>query len=83
MYDHIHEKIKVNAEFHPGKNPDIKSFIWHDKTHVIEKCTLVTKARHGRELVWLFHVVTATDAFKLRLDTEELNWWLEEHTWTE
>jgi hypothetical protein len=81
MYDSIHEKIQVTARFQPGKRPDIKSFTWKDKEHVVEQVTLVSKARKGREVVWLFNVATKTAAFKLRFDTDSLTWWLEQHTW--
>lgn len=81
MYDKIHERITVKAIFEPGKRPRIKSFIWQGSEHIITRITLVNQARRGRELVWLFHVTTETMAFKLRLDTDSMSWWVEEKSW--
>jgi hypothetical protein len=81
MYQPIHEKISVTAVFLPGKNPRLISFVWQDKEYLVEKLTLVTRAKHGREAIWMFHITTKTAAFKIRLDTESLTWWVEEYTW--
>ena len=80
MYLSVHEPITAVAEFKHG-HPEVKSFTWQARDYQVLKTTLRLKARKGRELVWLFCVTTATAAFKLRLDTDSLNWWLEEHTW--
>lgn len=81
MYDHVHEKITVVASFSPHKRIEINSFVWKEKQYQIKQVTLVTKARKGREVVWMYHVVTDNMAFKLRLDTDSMTWWLEEFTW--
>lgn len=80
MYDYIHEPITVIAEFRTPK-PQVHRFTWQQREHVVKALNLVTKARKGRDLVWLFHVSTDTGAYKLRLDTDTLQWWLEELTW--
>ncbi len=81
MYDPIHEQITVSAVFEPGKRPQIHKFIWNNTLHTVTGQTLITKARKGRELVWMFHITTDTMAFKIRLDTDTMNWWLEEMSW--
>lgn len=83
MYEPIHEKIAVAATFEPGSRPRIHQFVWQNRTYKIIRTTMVNKARRGRESVWLFHVTTETMAFKIRLDTDSLIWWLEELTWDE
>ena len=83
MYEKIHEKIAVAATFEPGRRPQIHLFTWKDRTHKIIRTTLVNKARRGREAIWLFHITTESMAFKIRLDTDTLTWWLEELTWDE
>lgn len=82
MYEPVHEKIQVIAEFSAGKGK-VKSFTWRDKDYQVIEQTLEVKASHGRETVWIFYVVTESAAFKLRLDTDSLNWYLEEFTWQE
>lgn len=82
MYDPIHDKIEVSASFKAGKI-DVTSFTWHSKDYLVKDITLCVKARRGREVVWLLQVVTDTGAFKLRFDTDTLQWWLEEYTWEE
>jgi hypothetical protein len=81
MYEHVHQQISVTASFLPGQRPVISQIEWQGKKYKIEATTLVTHARRGREAVWLFHVMTKTASFKLRLDTDSLTWWLEELTW--
>lgn len=82
MYDTIHEKISVVAEF-TGAQITIKSFTWKEHLYDVLAVNLKVKANHGEEVVWLFSVSTATAAFKLRFDTGSLQWYLEELTWDE
>ncbi|MCA9378799.1 hypothetical protein KC640_00060 [Candidatus Dojkabacteria bacterium] len=81
MYDSMHTKISVVADFPGGGKVEIKHFTWEGKKYEVEKTHLITKAHRGRETVWLFHISTQNAAFKLRLDTDSLIWYLEELTW--
>lgn len=81
MYDPLHTKISVIAEFPGNGKVIVKSFTWEGKKYEVEKVHLITKAHKGRETIWLFHVSTHNAAFKLRLDTDSLVWYLEELTW--
>lgn len=83
MYDKLHEKIQVTATFASNGKAIIERFTWKNKDYPVTEVTLITKAYHGRDTVWMFHVVTPTAAFKLRFDTDTMNWWLEESTWEE
>lgn len=80
MYEPIHEKIKVLVEFN-NHRLKIINFEWQGREHVVEQINLVTKARKGRELVWVYYVSNEAAAYKLRYDTESITWWLEEITW--
>lgn len=82
MYDPIHEQISVKVEFN---NHDLRiiSFDWQGREHLVDKINLITKARKGRELVWVYYVSNSGGAYKLRYDTESVTWWLEEVTWEE
>lgn len=82
MYDPVHEKIKVDAIFENGK-VSVTRFKWKNKVYKVDQVTLVTKAYRGRDAVWLVYVTTLTAAYKLRFDTDTLNWWMEEFTWSE
>lgn len=82
MYDPVHEKIKVDAIFENGK-VSVTRFKWKDKVYKVNEVTLITKAYRGRDTVWLVYVTTLTAAYKLRFDTDTLNWWMEELSWEE
>lgn len=82
-YTPVHEKISVEAKFSIGGKLEVTSFIWKDKEYTVSEVTFVSKAYRGRDTVWLVHVATHSAAFKLRFDTDTLNWWLEEFTWEE
>jgi galactose mutarotase-like enzyme len=80
-YDYVHEPITVTAAFPPRGRVKITSFEWQGKTYTVDKVNLSTRANKGEARVWLFSVSTKTAAFKLRLDTDTLQWWMEEFTW--
>lgn len=82
MYEQIHARIEVTAIFTPHRLK-IEKFTWEGRDYIINQINLVTKARKGRELVWLYYVSNDNAAYKLRYDTESLIWWLEEITWEE
>lgn len=80
MYEPIHEKIQVLVEF-TNHRLKIISFEWQGREHIVDQINLITKARKGRELVWVYYVSNQGAAYKLRYDTESITWWLEEITW--
>ena len=82
MYDNIHEPIEVDAAFVPGKII-IKGFVWNSKNYEVQGIHLVSRARRGRDPVWLFSLSTENEAFKLRFDSATLQWFLEEYVWDE
>ncbi len=81
MYEEVHEQISVAVCFKKGTKPKITSFVWRENRYDVEEVHLVSRARKGRECVWIFNVSTKSSAFKIRLDTDTLSWYLEELTW--
>jgi len=55
-----------------------KWLIWRERRYQIEKIGLHHTYREGRTLYHVFSVVSDTLFLKLRLDTENLTWCLEE-----
>jgi hypothetical protein len=72
MAEVVDEQVKVGMSNTP------KWVKWKNRIHQIEKVGLHYTFREGRVLYHIFSVVTKTMYMKLRLDTETLNWKLEE-----
>lgn len=51
---------------------------WNSRTYIIKKIGYHYKRRDGRFIYHIFSVATDTLAFKLKLDTETLFWYVEE-----
>lgn len=81
-YEYIHQPINTYIHAQKGKF-FIKAFEWEGSTYKITHNNLIAKAKKGTIPVYLFAVSNETAAFKLRFDTDTLNWWLEEITWVE
>ena len=72
MTELIDEKVKVGMSDFP------KWVKWKGRIHKIEKVGFHHQFRQGRVLYHVFSVSTKTLSMKLILDTETLNWRLEE-----
>jgi hypothetical protein len=72
MAEAINESVKV------GMSDSPKWVKWKNRIHKVEKVGLHYTFREGRVLYHIFSVSTKTLCMKLRLDTETLNWKLEE-----
>ena len=72
MTEVVNEKVKVGMSDAP------KWVKWKNRIYKIEKIGLHYTFREGRVLYHMFSVSTKTLCMKLRLDTETLNWKLEE-----
>jgi len=79
-YEYIHDSIDVWVQFEKQK-PQIRAFAWKNKLYKITSLNLITKASNGTVPVHLFSVSNNKGAFKIRLDTDTLSWWLEEIYW--
>lgn len=51
---------------------------WQGRTYLIKQVAYHHKARRGRTIFHIFHVTDGTNDYKLNLDTETLQWVLEE-----
>ena len=72
MTEAVDEKVTVGMS-------DIPKWVkWKNRIYKIDKIGLHYTFREGRALFHIFSVSTNTLAMKLKLDTETLNWKLEE-----
>lgn len=74
----MEDEISVQVVFH-GKKVLPKLFKWQNKIHKIEKVNLVHKAKYGDILFFFFSVSNENQFYKLRLNTQELNWYIVEY----
>jgi len=72
MTEAVDEKVSV------GMSDSPKWVGWKNRIYKVDKIGLHYTFREGRVLFHIFSVSTKTLAMKLRLDTETLNWKLEE-----
>lgn len=75
----VEEKVSVITIFdsHTGEVRPIK-IEWHNRVYVVKKIGYHHKVRMGRTLLHYFSVQSETVYFKLRVDTDNLHWTLEE-----
>jgi hypothetical protein len=79
MLEHISEKVSVIAVYDAGKGTAMPwRFSWHGRTITISKLGLHHTTYYGRALQHIFSVTDGSLAFRFRLDTETLQWTLEE-----
>lgn len=79
MNEKIFEKISVIFSYNTEKNTTIPYKIrWRLRDYFIKKLAYHHKVREGRELIHIFHVTDGNLDFRLRFNTESLNWILEE-----
>lgn len=79
MIEKISVLVSVGVVFnHKTRKVIPKWVLWEGKTYQIVKIGLHHTFREGRTLYHVFSVVTKTLFFRLRLDTENLFWRLEE-----
>lgn len=79
MIEYINEQIDCICVY--KKSPSIvvpQKIKWNGRVYKITKLGYHHKRRDGRYIYHIFSVSTDTLAFKLKLDTETLRWWLEE-----
>jgi len=79
MQETINEKISVITKYDrmTGAVLPIK-FRWQGREYRVIKLAYYHKFRQGRNICHIFHVTDGATDFKLRLDTENLHWTLEE-----
>lgn len=70
--------LKLSEMVDVGMSKEPKWVKWKNKIYKIEKVGLHHTFREGRTLYHAFSVVTKTLFFRIVLDTDTLNWKLEE-----
>ncbi|PIU36949.1 hypothetical protein CO005_02710 [Candidatus Roizmanbacteria bacterium CG_4_8_14_3_um_filter_34_9] len=79
MQEKMFEKISVIFSYNAEKNRSIPYKIrWRLRDYFIKSLAYHHKVREGRELLHIFHVTDGNLDFKIRFNTEDLNWILEE-----
>jgi hypothetical protein len=55
-----------------------KKMIWQGRTYTFTQLAYHHKQRYGRTVMHIFHLTDGSKDFRLRFDTEDLTWFLEE-----
>jgi len=79
MLEKINEVVSVIASYNSEKNRFIPyKMRWRLRDYFIKRLAYHHKVREGRNLSHIFHVTDGNLDFRMRFDTEDLNWILEE-----
>jgi hypothetical protein len=73
----INEPIHVLASFREHTVRPL-AFVWGQHKYTITKVNLVHRARKGRDTLYFFSVSDDANYFKIRFDTGDMSWELEE-----
>ena len=77
MYETIKERIKVAAVFERGKVKPLL-FSWKGKKQTIKSINLIHSADIGSSKCLFFSVSTDSGEYKIKYDTKDLIWSLEQ-----
>ena len=79
MIEKVNEPVSVNFMFDSQKRSvEPKALVWNGRLYAISKIGLHHTFRKGRTLYHVFSVASKSLFFRLVLNTESLNWKLEE-----
>ncbi len=79
MQEIIQEKVSVLTVYDRSNGLVMpKKMKWQGRLYNIDKIGYHHKVKEGNKLIHIFSVCNQTLAFRLRLDTETLQWTLEE-----
>lgn len=79
MNEKIFESVSVIASYNHEKNRFIPyKMRWRMRDYFIKRLAYHHKVREGRTLFHVFHVTDGNLDFRIRFDSESLNWILEE-----
>ena len=81
MNEIVHEKVSVISSYN-RENGEVfpRKMRWQGRDITFTEMPYFYKKREGRNIVHIFHVTNGVMDFKLRLDTDNLHWMLEEVT---
>ncbi len=75
----IHEPISVVTVFNHEKRTAVpRKFLWKNREYMVTKIGYHHAVREGRTLFHIFHVTDGVSDFRLIMNTESLQWILEE-----
>lgn len=75
MFSEINEPIEVMTLFRDGKALPLK-FFWHGREITIKTINLTWSHWEGRAKIYYFAVSDSANYFKLRFNSNSLNWTL-------
>ena len=79
MIEKVFEKISVVSSYNQEKNNfTLYKIGWRKRDYFIKRMAYHHQVREGRNLFHIFHVTDNNLDFRIRFDTENLNWILEE-----
>ena len=79
MGEVINEKVSVISSYNRDTSSVMpKKIRWHGRDYLVKSVSYHHTERDGKKLLHIFHVTDGSLDFKLRLDTENLHWTLEE-----
>lgn len=75
----INEKVSVISSFNRENGVVMpKKIRWQGRDYLIQSVSYHHIVREGTKLLHIFHVTDGSSDFRLKLDTENLHWTLEE-----
>ena len=77
MHEVLHDAVDVLATF-SDRHVKPLHMRWNDRNYSIKNVNLVHTAREGQKKIFYFSVSDIANFFKLRLDSETLEWHLVE-----
>ena len=79
MLEKVFEKVSIIFSYNREKNSfTIYKMGWRKRDYFIKRMAYHHKVREGRDLFHIFHVTDDNLDFRVRFDTENLEWILEE-----
>lgn len=77
VHEILHDPVDVRVDFH-GKRVHPKRLRWGNNIYDITQIHLIHPAREGTKRIYYFSASDTTNFFKLRFDTDSLEWHLVE-----
>jgi hypothetical protein len=79
MIEKVSEKVSIVSSYNQEKDSfAIYKMGWRKREYFIKKIAYHHKVREGRDLFHIFHVTDNNLDFRIRFNTENLEWILEE-----
>lgn len=77
MYDYVNDPVDVTVDFSwPRVRP--KKIRWNNRDYILERVNLIHATHEGDKKLYYFSVSDRTNLFKLRFESDTLEWRLVE-----